>query len=68
MSKYIDSISDEMANYTNSDIVHIDSNNYNVNYPLVDKKAYSKYKSMFIKENNSENKIFWKILLESING
>lgn len=68
MSKYQDSVSDEMANYTNSDIVHIDSNNYNVNYPLVDTEAYSKYKSMFIKENNSENKIFWKILLESING
>jgi hypothetical protein len=68
MSKYQDMFSDAIANYINANIVQIDSNNYNIIRPLVDEKAYSKYKKMFIKENNSNNKMFWKILEESINS
>ncbi len=68
MSKYQDTISDAIANLINANIVQIDSNNYNVVPPLVDEKAYSKYKKMFIKENSNDNKMFWKILEESINN
>ena len=68
MSKYQDMFSDAIANSINLSVVKIDSSNYKVSSPFIDKEAYLKYREMFIKENNSDNKMFWEILEESIDS